>query len=88
MTATLKALVNKAIALDILRLHGEAQGLYRHALALAPGDPVISNDLAVSLLLSGQPEEARRILLALGDMTGLPERIRNNLGVMDAAAAG
>ncbi len=80
-----KALANKAIALDELRRHDEAQRIYRQALALAPGDPAISNDLALSLMLSGQPEEARRVLSPFRDVDGLPERMRINLGILDAA---
>lgn len=80
-----KALTNKAIALDVMQLHAEAQGLYRRALMLSPGDPAISNDLALSLMLSGQPEEARRVLSPFRDVEGLPERMRINLGILDAA---
>ena len=80
-----KALTNEAIALDVMRRHELAQRLYRQALAQAPGDPAISNDLALSLMLSGQPEEARRVLSPFRDMEGLPERMRINLGILDAA---
>jgi Flp pilus assembly protein TadD len=74
-----KALANKAIALD------EAQQLYRKALALAPGDAAISNDLALSLMLSGRADEARQVLSPFRDVEGLPERMRVNLGILDAA---
>jgi Flp pilus assembly protein TadD len=80
-----KALTNEAIAFDVMRRHELAQPLYRQALALAPGDPAISNDLALSLMLSGQPEEARRVLSPFRDVEGLPERMRINLGILDAA---
>jgi Flp pilus assembly protein TadD len=80
-----KAMVDKAIGLDLLHRHGEAQALYRQALARTPGDAVASNDLALSLLLSGRPGEARAVLGPFADETGLPSRIRINLGIMDAA---
>lgn len=80
-----KALTNKAIALDVMQQHADAQLLYRQALVLAPQDPAISNDLALSLMLSGQPEEARRVLSPFRDVAGLPERMRINLGILDAA---
>jgi Flp pilus assembly protein TadD len=80
-----KALANKAIALDVLRRHDEAQRLYRQALTLVPGDAAISNDLALSLMLSGQPDEARLVLSPFRDVEGLPERMRVNLGILDAA---
>lgn len=79
------ALVNKAVALDILHKHDEAQGLYRTALLQSPDDLTISNDLALSLLLSGQREEARLTMLPFRDAPNLPERIRTNLGILDAA---
>jgi Flp pilus assembly protein TadD len=81
-----KAMVDKAVALDILRRHNEAQVLYRQALALSPGDAAVSNDLALSLLLSGQPAAADLVLAPFRDSAGLPERIRTNLGIMDAAS--
>ncbi len=80
-----KALVNKAVALDILHKHDQAQDLYRKALALSPDDITISNDLALSLLLSGHREEARVTMLPLRSASNLPERIKTNLGILDAA---
>jgi Flp pilus assembly protein TadD len=81
-----KALVNKGVALDMMRRHQDAQALYRQALALAPNDAATVNDLAVSQLLSGRADEGRETLLPFGDVAGLPERIRVNLGIMDAAS--
>ena len=82
----MKALVDKAIALDMLHRHDQAQILYRQALARAPDDAAISNDLAVSLLLSGQPAAGERILAPFRDSADVPERIKTNLGIMDAAS--
>jgi Flp pilus assembly protein TadD len=81
-----KALVNKAVALDILHRHAAAQALYRRALALAPHDAATSNDLALSLLLSGQPAVGAQMLAPFRESESLPERIRTNLGIMDAAS--
>lgn len=81
-----KAVVDKAVALDILQRHEEAQGLYRQALGLMPGDAAISNDLALSLMLSGRPTEAEAVLAPFRDSPGLPERMRTNLGIVDAAS--
>jgi Flp pilus assembly protein TadD len=81
-----KALVNKAVALDVLHRHAAAQALYRQALALAPNDAATSNDLALSLLLSGQPAAGAQILAPFRESDSLPERIRTNLGIMDAAS--
>jgi Flp pilus assembly protein TadD len=81
------ALVDEAVALDILHRHAEAQALYARALAHSPEDAAISNDIAVSLLLSGRAAEAQRVLAPFAGAAGLPERIRTNLGIIDAAAA-
>jgi Flp pilus assembly protein TadD len=82
----MKALVDKAVALDMLQRHEEAQGLYRQALALAPGDVTISSDLALSLMLSGRVVEAEQVLAPYRENAGLPERIKTNLGIVAAAS--
>jgi Flp pilus assembly protein TadD len=81
-----KAVVDQAVALDILQRHDEAQALYRQAMGLTPGDATISNDLALSLMLSGRPAEAEAVLAPLRESSGLPERIKTNLGIVDAAS--
>ena len=48
------AIDGKAVALDLAQRHGEAQAVYRRALTLAPEDPIISNNLALSLLMEGR----------------------------------
>jgi Flp pilus assembly protein TadD len=82
----IRALVDKAVALDILLRHEEAQGLYRQALALSPDDATISSDLALSLTLSGRVAEAERVLAPYRGNAGLPERIKINLGIVAAAS--
>jgi Flp pilus assembly protein TadD len=81
-----RAMVDKAVALDMLQQHDEAQGLYRQALALAPGDLTISNNLALSLLLSGRAAEAATVLAPFRNNAGLPERMKTNLGIVAAAS--
>lgn len=81
-----KAMVDKAVALDILQQHEAAQVLYRQALALAPNDATVSNDLALSLMLSGRVAEAEAVLAPFHDTAGLPERMRTNLGIVAAAS--
>jgi Flp pilus assembly protein TadD len=81
-----KAMVNKAVALDILHRHAAAQTLYRQALALAPHDAATSNNLALSLLLSGEPAAGAQVLAPFRESESLSERIRTNLGIMDAAS--
>ena len=83
--ADIRIMTNKAVALDVLHRHGEAQQLYRKALSVAPGDIAISNDLALSLMLSGQREEARALLAPFRNVNDLPDRVNTNLGIIEAA---
>ena len=46
------------VADDFLGQHGEAQARYRRGLELAPGDPGLSLNLALSLALTGNYDEA------------------------------
>jgi Flp pilus assembly protein TadD len=80
------ALVNKAIALDLMKMHGDAQVLYRKALELSPGDLEISNDLAVSMMLEGRLKEAEAVLAPLQYTEAYSSRMKNNLGVIYAAS--
>ncbi len=81
-----KAMVNKAVAFDILHKHDQAQDLYRKALRDTPDDVTINNDLALSLLLSGHRDEARLTMLPFHDSPNLSERIKTNVGILDAAS--
>ena len=84
--ADVRALTDKAVAFDLLHRHAEAQALYRQAMGLAPDDAAIRNDYALSLLLSGQPEQAREMLQPFRDTADIPLRIRTNLGIAAAAS--
>ncbi|MCX7384629.1 MAG: tetratricopeptide repeat protein [Alphaproteobacteria bacterium] len=79
------ALTGKAVALDIQSRHAEAQALYRRALAIAPDDPVISNNLALSLMMDGQLNAAQVVLAPFVDADDVPERLKINLGIILAA---
>ena len=72
------------IALDLLKQHTEAQALYRKALAASPDDPIVISNLGLSLALSGQKEEAAKVMSALRGQELMP-RIRNNYDVVRAA---
>jgi len=56
-----KALTNLGVALLLLRRYGEAERSLREALTLQPEDPSAALNLADCLLLSGRPQEARRL---------------------------
>ena len=81
----MRALVNKGVALDLLGRHDDAQALYRKALALAPGDAAILNDLALSMLLAGHPREAEQVAAPLRSQPDIAPRIRAGVGVVLAA---
>jgi len=72
-------LTNKAIALDMLSRHGDAQALYKLALASTPNDPIILSNYGLSLALSGQKDEALRVMAPLSGQTNLSPRIANTI---------
>jgi len=81
----MRAVLNKAIALDLLHRHQEAQPLYLKALAESPDDPVVKNDYAMSLMLQGRVREAKDLLTPYRGAGNIPQRITTNLGVLLAA---
>jgi Flp pilus assembly protein TadD len=83
--ADLRALVDKAVALDLQGHHAAAQAIYREVLARAPDDPATKNDLAVSLMLAGRPGQALETLAPIQDTDNLPQRLKVNLGILYAA---
>jgi Flp pilus assembly protein TadD len=80
------ALVDKAIALDLLNRHAEAQDCYTRAMRLAPDDPVVRTNYALSRALQGHLAEATAMVRPLSGRTDLPERVRTNVGLIYAAA--
>ena len=79
------ALINKAVALDMLRRHTEAQQLYRDALARNPFDVEAGNDLALSLMLSGDFAAAKAVVAPYRGRADLPERMRTTIGLVDGS---
>ena len=65
----------------MLGRHEEAQTTYREVLAIVPADIVATNNLGLSLALTGQYTEAMSVLrpIALGDSAS--PRARQNLAV-------
>jgi Flp pilus assembly protein TadD len=80
-----RARVDKAVALDLQRRHAEAQGIYRQVLQASPNDPVVRNNLALSLMLDGKIREAQEQLASVKDLDASPERLKVNLGIIYAA---
>ncbi len=61
-----KLLLLIGVADDFVNQHEEAQARYRRGLELAPGDPGLTVDLALSLALSGNYDEAVNAPEAIG----------------------
>jgi Flp pilus assembly protein TadD len=76
-------MVNRAIALDMLGRHTEAQPLYRKALLANPNNTAVTSNLVLSLLLSGNKAEA--IELAAGLANDPSPKVRATYGVAQAA---
>ncbi len=78
-------IVDKAIALDLLARHAEAQALYRQAIAIDPDDVIAANNFAVSLALSGKNSEAASVMGPLAERSDLPQRVMLTGAVLRAA---
>jgi Flp pilus assembly protein TadD len=83
--ADIRALVDKAVALDLQGQHAAAQAMYQQALATAPNDAAVRNDLAVSMMLEGRSRQALETLAPLQDADTSPPRLKVNLGILYAA---
>jgi len=81
-------LTNKAIALDLLKQHTQAQDLYRKALAESPGDPTIVSNYGLSLALSGNKDEAARVIAPLVNQADLMPRVKNTLDAIRGGKVG
>jgi Flp pilus assembly protein TadD len=79
-----RALVDKAVALDLLGQHAAAQAIYRQVLTTAPNDAAARNDLAVSMMLEGRTRQALETLAPMEDADGSPQRLKVNLGILYA----
>jgi Flp pilus assembly protein TadD len=80
-----KIRINLGVALDMTRRHAEAQKLYWQVLAKSPKDIDASNDLALSLVLSGQVAAAKNVLLPFRGRPDLPERMQMTMQMADSA---
>jgi Flp pilus assembly protein TadD len=80
-----RALVDKAVALDLQGQHAAAQAIYRQVLAVSPDDVATRNDLAISLMLEGRTRQALETLAPMQDVDASSQRLRTNLGILYAA---
>lgn len=79
-------LLDRAVALDTLHRHDDAQVLYRRLLASDANDVAVITDFALSLMLAGRPTEAMQVAAPLVGRTDLPPRARASLGAVMAAS--
>jgi Flp pilus assembly protein TadD len=73
---------DKGVAYDQLRRHKEAQQAYREGLGKFPADRALRNNLALSLAMTGEFNEAENLLRALAADPGATARTRENLALV------
>jgi len=74
--------VGRGVALDMLGRHAEAQASYREVLKTAPRDVAARNNLALSLAMTKQFDEAIQIMTSMARSSTATPRIRQNLALI------
>jgi Flp pilus assembly protein TadD len=77
-----RALVNRGAVLDALQRHAEAQAAYRSALEINPRSVAARNNLALSLALTGQYQEAIGIMSPLARSASATPKVRENMALI------
>ncbi|HEY2022320.1 tetratricopeptide repeat protein [Paraburkholderia sp.] len=87
------AIAGLGAAIDLTGDHAGAQAVLRDGLAKNPGDPMLSVNLGLSLILGGNPREGANVLLDVTRYPAAPAQARQDLalaygllGNTDAAA--
>lgn len=80
------ALGGMGIAEDLQHHHANAQAKYREALVQSPGDWGIRSNLAISLLMSNNPQDAVAALSGAEKAPSAPHRARDDLALALIAA--
>ena len=78
----IRVFIGRGVALDMLGRHSEAQVSYRNALAITPSDIAARNDLALSLAMTRQFDEAIAIETPLARAPNATPRLRQNLALI------
>lgn len=71
----------EAALLDQLGRHGEARKRYAQALDLAPDQPSLLSNYGMSYILTGELDEAERLLRRAVKLDGADSRVRQNLAL-------
>mgnify|MGYP001615951892 CR=1 FL=1 len=74
------------VVLDMQGRHADAQAKYRQGIEVAPDYLPLRNNLALSLAISGNPQEAIAQLLPIANSRGADGRVRQNLAFSYAMA--
>jgi len=74
--------VSLGVSLDAMGRHTEAQAYYRQALTASPRSVAARNDLALSLAMTGQYQEAIDILAPMAKSANASARVRQNLALV------
>lgn len=74
--------IGRGVALDMLGRHTEAQECYRAVLNAAPRDVAARNNLALSLAMTKQFDEAIQIMTSMARSSTATPRIRQNLALI------
>lgn len=74
--------VGRGVALDMLGRHAEAQDSYRGVLKDAPRNVAARNNLALSLAMTQQFDEAIEIMASMARSSNATPRIRQNLALI------
>ena len=82
----LNALNNLGIARDLLGQHREAQGSYRQARAIDPGNTAAQVNLALSLAMSGNSADALRLIEPLATDPASSSKVRHDYAAVLAMA--
>jgi Flp pilus assembly protein TadD len=77
-----RVLVDRGVALDSLGRHGEAQECYRAVLGVTPRNVSARNNLALSLALTGNYDEAIALIAPLVRSSSVTPRERENMAVI------
>jgi Flp pilus assembly protein TadD len=77
-----RVLVDRGAVLDALKRYAEAQEAYRGALQIAPHSVTARNNLALSLALTGQYDQAIAIMEPLARSSAATPRIRENFALI------
>lgn len=77
-----RAIIARAVSLDMLGRHAEAQDAYRGVLKTTPRNEAAQNDLALSLIMTHQLSEAAAILGPLARSPEAKPEVRQNLALV------